>query len=94
MASATAPAETRPIVARDSPVRRFEELRGKRYAFSDPLSNSGHLVPVYMLVRAGETPERFFKRYIFTYSHSANVEAVAVKFLSRGQHPERVHTHG
>lgn len=69
------------IVPRDSPVRRFEELRGKRYAFSDPLSNSGHLVPVYMLARAGETPERFFKRYIFTYSHSANVEAVAVKFV-------------
>jgi phosphonate transport system substrate-binding protein len=69
------------IVPRDSPVQRFEELRGKRYAFSDPLSNSGHLVPVYMLARAGETPERFFRRHIFTYSHSANVEAVAVKFV-------------
>jgi phosphonate transport system substrate-binding protein len=69
------------IVPRDSPVQRFEELRGKRYAFSDPLSNSGHLVPVYMLARMGETPERFFTRSIFTYSHSANVEAVAVKFV-------------
>jgi phosphonate transport system substrate-binding protein len=69
------------IVPRDSPVQRFEELRGKRYAFSDPLSNSGHLVPVYMLARLGETPERFFTRSIFTYSHSANVEAVAVKFV-------------
>jgi phosphonate transport system substrate-binding protein len=69
------------IVPRDSPIQRFEELRGKRYAFSDPLSNSGHLVPVYMLARMGETPERFFRRSIFTYSHSANVEAVAVKFV-------------
>ena len=69
------------IVPRDSPIQRFEELRGKRYAFSDPLSNSGHLVPVYMLARMGETPERFFKRSIFTYSHSANVEAVAVRFV-------------
>ncbi len=69
------------IVPRDSPVERFEELRGKRYAFSDPLSNSGHLVPTYMLARMGETPDSFFKRYIFTYSHSANVEAVAVKLV-------------
>lgn len=69
------------IVPRDSPIQRFEELRGKRYAFSDPLSNSGHLVPVYMLAQLGESPEGFFTRYIFTYSHSANIEAVAVKFV-------------
>jgi ABC transporter, phosphonate, periplasmic substrate-binding protein len=34
------------IVPRDSPAQRFEDLRGTRYAFSDPLSNSGHLVPM------------------------------------------------
>lgn len=69
------------IVPRDSPVERFDELRGKRYAFSDPLSNSGRLVPGYMLARMGESPDSFFKRYIYTYSHSANVEAVAVKLV-------------
>ena len=31
------PCTTRSIVPRDSPVQRFEDLRGKRYAFSDPL---------------------------------------------------------
>lgn len=69
------------IVPKDSPVQRFEELRGKRYAFSDPLSNSGHLVPAYRLAQLGETPERFFRRAIFTYSHSGSVEAVAVRFV-------------
>ncbi len=69
------------IVPRDSPVQRFEELRGKRYAYSDPLSNSGHLVPAYRLAQLGETPERFFRRAIFTYSHSGSVEAVAVRFV-------------
>jgi phosphonate transport system substrate-binding protein len=69
------------IVPRDSSAQRFADLRGRRYAFSDPLSNSGHLVPMYLLARLGETPERFFARTIFTYSHSANVEAVAVKFV-------------
>lgn len=69
------------IVPADSPVRSFEALRGKRYAFSDPLSNSGWLVPAHDLARMGTTPEAFFKRTIFTYSHAASVEAVAVKFV-------------
>jgi len=69
------------IVPADSPVARFEELRGKRYAFSDPLSNSGRLVPAYMLAQMGETPDSFFKRYMYTFSHSGNVEAVAVKLV-------------
>ncbi len=69
------------IVPKDSPARSLEDLRGKLYAFSDPLSNSGKLVPTYRLAMIGETPESFFRRYIFTYSHSANVEAVAVKLV-------------
>jgi phosphonate transport system substrate-binding protein len=69
------------IVPSDSPITRFEDLRGRRYAFSDPLSNSGKLVPTYMLAKMGETPESFFQKYIFTYSHSANVEAVAEHFV-------------
>lgn len=69
------------IVPADSPVSSFEELREKRYAFSDPLSNSGWLVPAHDLARLGTTPEAFFKRTIFTYSHAGSVEAVAVKFV-------------
>lgn len=69
------------IVPQDSDAKTLEALRGKLYAFSDPLSNSGKLVPTYRLVTMGETPETFFRRYIFTYSHSANVEAVAVKLV-------------
>lgn len=69
------------IVAADSPLGSFEELRGKRYAFSDPRSNSGWLVPAHALARMGTTPEAFFKRTIFTYSHAASVEAVAVRFV-------------
>jgi len=69
------------IVPADSPVQSFEGLRGMRYAFSDPLSNSGWLVPAYELARMGTTAETFFKRTIFTYSHAASVEAVGVKFV-------------
>lgn len=69
------------IVPADSPLGSFDELRGRTYAFSDPLSNSGWLVPVYDLARLGTTPDAFFRRTIFTRSHAASVEAVAVKFV-------------
>jgi phosphonate transport system substrate-binding protein len=64
-------------VAKDSAVQSFRELRGKRFAFTDPLSNTGRLVPMYMLAKENETPERFFKEIIFTQSHDKSIKAVA-----------------
>ncbi len=49
------------LVAKGSRFSSFEELRGKRFAFTDPLSNTGKLVPTYMLAKMNETPEKFFK---------------------------------
>ncbi len=69
------------IVHKDSPIRKLEDLRGKVFAFSDPLSNSGMLVPTYILARMGETPEAFFKDYIFTYSHDNSIRSVAERFV-------------
>lgn len=65
------------IVAKDSPITTFEGLRGKRFAFTDPLSNTGKLVPTYMLAKQQETPESFFKETIFTKSHDKSIKAVA-----------------
>ena len=69
------------IVHKDSPIENLEELRGKVFAFSDPLSNTGMLIPVYTLAKMGETPESFFRRYIFTYSHDNSIHSVAEKFV-------------
>ena len=65
------------IVSKDSPVQRLEDLRGKVFAFTDPKSNSGKLVPTYMLARMGETPSTFFARQVFTYGHDKSIRAVA-----------------
>jgi len=65
------------IVAKDSPLKSFAELRGKTFAFADPLSNSGKLVPEYMLAKMNETPDTFFKKYIYTYAHDKSIKAVA-----------------
>lgn len=69
------------IVPADSPARRFEDLRGKVFAFADPKSNSGKLVPTYMLSRMNETPDSFFSRFQFTYGHDKSIRAVAEKLV-------------
>ncbi len=65
------------IVPAASDVRSFEELRGGSFAFTDPLSNSGHLAPTHRLYQIGETPETFFGRTLFTYGHDLSIRAVA-----------------
>ncbi|HEY5997751.1 MAG TPA: phosphate/phosphite/phosphonate ABC transporter substrate-binding protein [bacterium] len=65
------------IVPKGSAVRSFAGLRGKRFAFTDPLSNTGKLVPTYMLARMNETPESFFREFVFTKAHDKSIKAVA-----------------
>lgn len=65
------------IVAKDSPIQSFSELRGRKFAFTDPLSNTGKLVPTYMLAKINETPESFFSSFIFAKFHDKAIKAVA-----------------
>jgi phosphonate transport system substrate-binding protein len=53
------------------------ELKDKVFAYADPYSNTGYLVPRYQVRMAGEDPAKFFRRTFFTYSHSKVIEAVA-----------------
>lgn len=69
------------IVNRDSDVQTLRDLRGKTFAFSDPLSNSGRLAPTYALWQMGESPDTFFHRVVFTYSHDNSIQAVAEKLV-------------
>jgi len=65
------------IVNKDSPFHRFEDLKGRVFAFTDPDSNTGKLVPTYWLEQMGEQPETFFDKTIYTYSHDNSILAVA-----------------
>lgn len=65
------------IVPAASKAHAFEDLRGGKFAFTDPLSNSGRLYVTWLLRQQGETPESFFDETIFTYSHDNSVRAVA-----------------
>lgn len=69
------------IVHKDSPIQNLSQLKGKSFAFTDPKSNSGTLVPTYMLAQMKTTPERFFSRRIFTYGHDNSIKAVAERHV-------------
>jgi len=58
-------------------VQGLEDLRGDIHAYSDPDSNSGHLVTVSELLRQNYRPEAFFDRSFFTYGHRNVARAVA-----------------
>jgi phosphonate transport system substrate-binding protein len=65
------------IINKTSEFRTLEDLRGRVFAFTDPDSNSGKLVPTYWLWQMGETAETFFEKTIYTYSHDNAILAVA-----------------
>lgn len=69
------------IVHKKKNINGMQDLKGKRFAFTDPNSNTGTLVPIYVLSKMGETPEKFFKEFIFTYSHDNSIKAVAKELV-------------
>ena len=64
------------IARRDAERPDLESLRGSVFAFSDPLSNGGYRYVAAALHERGTTPDRFFGRTLFTYSHDNTIEAV------------------
>jgi len=65
------------IVNKTSTYQNLNDLRDKVFAFTDPDSNTGALVPKYWLSKMGETPESFFESFSYTYSHDNSIMAVA-----------------
>jgi len=65
----------------DGEALSLKDLRGSSFAFSDPLSNTGRLAPLYQLALFNETPESFFDRTVFTYAHDNSIRAVAERVV-------------
>ena len=63
------------IVRQDSPLKSLADLKGKRMAFGDRDSTMSHLVPQYMLEKAG-VPLDKLAEYKFLGSHNNVVLAV------------------
>ena len=74
------------VVRKDSPIKTLSQLRGKKFAFGDVNSTMSHLVPRYMLLKAG-VDVKLLGKYDFLTNHdniamsvlSGNFDAGALK---------------
>jgi phosphonate transport system substrate-binding protein len=65
------------IVRADSAIKRIDDLKGKRFAFTDPESNTGCIVPAWAIRQHGVEAESYFGNIIYTGSHDRSIRAVA-----------------
>lgn len=66
------------IAHKNSPIKSLADLKGKSFAFTDTDSNTGKIVPTYMIGREfNQTPDNFFSKTIYTKTHDKSIEAVA-----------------
>ena len=72
------------VPSSDQKTQSIADLGGKIYAFSDPDSNSGWLVPNSQLFRLGKDAATFFRKSFFTWGHRRVVDAVAVGLAQGG----------
>ena len=68
------------IVHADSDLFSPEDIGGKTFAFNDPNSTSGYLVPMTMFLNEmGVNPKQHFSKLTFSGSHEASILAVTHK---------------
>ena len=68
------------IVHTDSDIFSPEDMAKKTFAFNDPNSTSGYLVPMtFFLTEMGIEPKSYFSKLTFSGSHEASILAVANK---------------
>jgi phosphonate transport system substrate-binding protein len=68
------------IVHADSDIFSPEDTAGKTFAFNDPNSTSGYLVPsTFFMLEMGIDPQKHFSKVVFSGSHEASILAVANK---------------
>jgi phosphonate transport system substrate-binding protein len=72
------------VPAIDTQTRNIMDLKGGIFAYADPYSNTGYLVPRFEIKRAGADPATFFKRTFFTWSHRKVIDAVAAGLVQGG----------
>jgi phosphonate transport system substrate-binding protein len=68
----------------DKSTHDLRDLANRIYAFSDPDSNSGYLVPRTTLIREGIDPDHHFSRVFFTWGHRNVVSAVSAGLCAGG----------
>src|SRR6185295_6953744 len=82
------------ITKKDSPIDSIQSLKGHTYAFVDPGSTSGYMVPSAEFKKAGITPEKDFKQVMYSGGHDATIVAVGEGKVEAGSVADRIYERG
>jgi len=82
------------IAGKDSNINSLADLKGKTYAFVDPGSTSGFMVPSAAFIKAGITPEKDFKQVMYSGGHDATIVAVGSGKVDAGSVADRIYERG
>lgn len=66
------------ITNKNKNINKFEDLKGKKFAFVDVLSASGYIYPVYLVLKKNYSLKDFFSEINFTYSHDISIFGVVM----------------
>lgn len=82
------------IARKDSPIKDLASIKGHTFAFVDPGSTSGSMVPSAAFVKAGITPQKDFKQVMFSGGHDATIVAVGSGKVDAGSVADRIYERG
>lgn len=73
------------IIARnDSGLKTLADLKGKKFAYGDPVSTSGAIYPKHLIRTSGYDPDTYFSNVIYAGAHDRVVMAVYNKQVDAG----------
>ena len=82
------------IAGKDSNINSLADLKGKTFAFVDPGSTSGYMVPAAAFVAANITPEKDFKQVMYSGGHDATIVSVGSGKVDAGSVADRIYERG
>ena len=65
------------VVSKASKAKSLADLRGRIFAYTDPLSLTGYIYPAAKIRQMGYREKNFFHQVFYTESHDKSIEAVA-----------------
>lgn len=79
------------IAGRDSKINSLADIKGRTFAFVDPGSTSGFMVPSAAFIRAGITPEKDFRQVVYSGGHDSTIVSVGGGKVDAGSVADRIY---
>ncbi len=72
------------VTLNNSGIKKIDEARNKRFAYTDPDSTSGYAYPHMLLHKMGIAPSKYFKKVFFLKKHDRVVQALLAGSIDLG----------